>query len=146
MWIYECHYHFPALILNILVWWEVCWNLCGMQIHSNHPSSSRMVQKSWFRINSCSPWVSEMRDMSDICIIWNLFMKKLTHLTLPESCICTNFIMDLQCYRIQTLEVSDTIHSYQLASRREGQFSAERCSTCIDFVSGLQVLGRHWLS
>lgn len=46
-------------------------------------------------------------------------MKKMAHLRLPESCIWSMSIMDLQYYQIQTLEVRDAIHSYQLSATGE---------------------------
>lgn len=46
-------------------------------------------------------------------------MKKMTHLRLPESCIWTISDMDLQCYQIQTPEVRDEIHSYQLSAGKK---------------------------
>lgn len=134
--------------LNILVWWEVCWNLCGMQIHSSHPSSSRTVQELRFQINSCSPWVLELKDVSDMWIIWNLFMQKLTLWDYQ------NPVFGLSLLWIYSVIKSDSqSQRYNpliptICQKRKRQFSAEKCT----IVSILHLdckfwadTGYHWL-
>lgn len=135
MWVYDCKNDLSALILKILMWWKVCRNLCGMQINSNCPSSSGIIQEWWFQINSNTPWVLELKDMSDIWVIWNLVTLTLNHLRLPQCCITSSSIMDLHCYQIQALVIRDTVHPAQLCARRESScFFAKRPATHIDFA------------
>lgn len=116
---YVCENNLSALILKILTWWKVCWDLCGMQINSSCPSRSRTIQEPCFQINSNTPRVSELKAMSDIWIIWKLFTLNLRHLRWPQCCINDISIADLPCYQIQALAVRGTVDPPQLCARRE---------------------------
>lgn len=145
--VYDCKNDLSALILKILMWWKVCRNLCGMQINSNCPSSSGIIQEWWFQINSNTPWVLELKDMSDIWVIWNSVTLTLNHLRLPQCCI-TSSSMDYTIIKFRLLwsEIQSIQPSYVPEEKAAG-FFAKRPATHIDFAildcKFLAVTGHH---